>query len=96
MTSTRDPIDEDSALTDAARASIASGANWEETLVELRRRGASLILCIKIVRDVRGISLGEAKKFVHFSEAWADVRATHEALHANSEVAGHIADPFEE
>lgn len=96
MTSRRERIEEYSALTEAARASIASGANWEGTLVVLRRLGASPILCIKIVHDVRGISLGEAKEFVHFSEAWADVRATHEALHADVEIAANITDPSKE
>jgi ribosomal protein L7/L12 len=50
-------------------------------LRELRNRGAFQIESIKAVRQLGGVSLGEAKKIVHFSQAWEDTREASEALH---------------
>lgn len=39
------------------------------------------IACIRLLPDLTGISLGEAKEAVHYSPAWADRRDSNEALH---------------
>jgi ribosomal protein L7/L12 len=60
---------------------------WQERdgmqsfLRELRNRGAFQVESIKAVRQLAGVSLGEAKNIVHFSQAWEDTREASEALH---------------
>ncbi len=54
-----------------------------------------MIQSIKIVRELQGISLEDAKEVVHSSNAWADLRASHDRLHAQAEVAGSVIQPFE-
>jgi len=83
-------------LSEVARTMLASGADWEAVLTELRRLGASPIASIKIVRDVKGVSLRDAKEAVHFSGAWADRRVAHEALHAHVRSAAAVfRSPYE-
>lgn len=80
-------------LLETARTVLEGGADWEATLAELRRLGASPIASIKVVRELKGISLGEAKDAVHFSRAWADRRVIHEGLHAHAEE--DLRSPYE-
>jgi len=82
-------------LLETARTVLEGGADWEATLAELRRLGASPIASIKVVRELKGISLGEAKDAVHFSRAWADRRVIHEVLHAHAEEAADLRSPYE-
>jgi hypothetical protein len=35
----------------------------------------------KMLRDLNGISLADAKEAVHYSKTWADRRESNEALH---------------
>jgi hypothetical protein len=37
------------------------------------------------LRRLENIDLGEAKRIVHFSETWADLRAENEELHERAE-----------
>ena len=83
-------------LLEVARTMLASGADWEAVLTELRRLGASPIASIKVVRDLKGVSLGDAKEAVHFSRAWADRRVAHEKLHARTQCAAAVLrSPYE-
>jgi len=50
-------------------------------LRELRNRGAFQVESIKAVCQLADVPLGEAKKIVHFSEVWADMRSVSEELH---------------
>jgi ribosomal protein L7/L12 len=54
---------------------------WERILAQLRTDAFSPIESIKITRAVLQVSLGEAKRIVHQSTAWADLRAEFEDLH---------------
>lgn len=49
-------------------------------LLRLREMGASKIESIKVLREVSGMTLGEAKEAVHFSPAWGDRRASDESF----------------
>lgn len=70
------------AVSDQERLSLwEQRQNMESFLQELRARGAGQIDCIKAVREIAGISLGEAKEIVHYSRTWADMREASEALH---------------
>ena len=48
------------------------GAKPDEYMTALRSRGASIIDCLKIVRRLEKLSLGEAKVVVDSSRTWAD------------------------
>jgi ribosomal protein L7/L12 len=54
---------------------------WERVLAQLRADGFSPIDSIKITRAVLRVSLGEAKRIVHMSRAWADCRADFDQVH---------------
>jgi hypothetical protein len=75
------------------RQKLADGKTTDDALTELRTSGASIMECIFAVRSFRGCDLAEAKKLVHFSSAWADMREHHEKFHAECEAAlNQIAD----
>jgi ribosomal protein L7/L12 len=59
----------------------ADRGDWERVLAQLRAEGFSPVESIKITRAVLRVSLGEAKRLVHMSRAWADRRADFEQLH---------------
>jgi ribosomal protein L7/L12 len=55
-----------------ARKTWERGASTDEVLSALRSAGASQIVCIKVLRSVRGESLASAKVIVGNSPAWSD------------------------
>lgn len=63
------------------RRKLADGKSTDDALAELRASGASIMECIFAVRSFRGCDLTEAKKIVHFSSAWADLREQHDRFH---------------
>jgi hypothetical protein len=63
------------------RESLASDHTIEEVLVIWRERGLSIVHSIQCLAHVTGMSLGEAKKTVHCSHAWSDMRPEHDRLH---------------
>ncbi len=63
-----------------ARQRIGSGDDLEDVLAALRAAGLGEISCIKVIRELFGVSLGHAKALVHFSAAFADRREANEAL----------------
>jgi ribosomal protein L7/L12 len=58
--------------------------DWDDVLVQLRSDGFSPIDAIKITRVVRQVGLGEAKRIVHDSSAWADARELFDDLQENA------------
>ena len=70
----------------SARQMQLRGRSVEEILVSLRDEGASAMESIKAMRELLGISLGEAKDLVHHSHAWSDLRGLHEAVHDKAAV----------
>lgn len=67
------------------RKLLGSDASLDAGLSMLRANGASIAECIVSVRSVRGCDLAAAKRMVHLSPAWADVRAENEEFHAELE-----------
>ena len=59
--------------------------DWDRVLAQLRADGFSPIESMKVTRAVLHVSIGEAKRIVHFSEAWADAREGFEQLHEVAE-----------
>lgn len=64
-----------------ARRSYAETGDIEQVIGDLRGAGLNMIECIKAVMELRGVGLGEAKRVVHFSNAWSDLREVHDAAH---------------
>lgn len=52
----------------------------EDVLAFLRDEGLTKVESLKFFRVWKNISLGEAKKIVHFSNVWKDQKETDEAL----------------
>lgn len=58
------------------------GYVWNDVVGTLRREGFSKIDCIRATTDVLRIPLAEAKRLVHFSPTWSDVRSRDDAFHS--------------
>ena len=67
------------------RRMLADGKTLDEALAALRAKGLSIIGCIISVQKFRRCDLGEAKKIVHFSSAWAHMREQHNPFHRELE-----------
>jgi hypothetical protein len=61
-------------LEDLARALRADGRDFDEVIARLEGEGASIVDCLKIIRAVEGIALGQARTIVDQSSAWASHR----------------------
>jgi ribosomal protein L7/L12 len=84
-------------IVDAGRARFEAGESVESVIRFLRQEGLWLPKSIKAVRRIAGVSLAEAKELVHFSETWADQRASSDALHKElREALGEVLDASEE
>ena len=59
----------------------AKGASIEDILVLLRQKGLSRIGSTRVLMEIEGLSLAEAKPVVHLSRAWADTREEAERFH---------------
>ena len=67
------------------RRKLADGKVLDQALSELRSEGASILQCIVAVQKVQNCGLGDAKRLVHFSPAWADMREANEKFHEELE-----------
>ena len=70
-----------------ARIMLAEGADIETILDAMRERSPSIIQSMKVVRDILGVSMEDAKQLVHHSRAWSDMRDEHSELHERAEAA---------
>ena len=61
-------------VTERAAALWQAGERWDAILGALRAEGFSKIDCIKATVDQLRLPLADAKRVVHDSAAWADVR----------------------
>jgi hypothetical protein len=74
-------------LSSDLRELLGSGASLDTALSQLRASGASIVESIVSVRSVRRCDLAEAKRLVHLSPAWEDVRVLNDQFHAELEAA---------
>ena len=72
---------ENETLLDHARRMLSEGQDLETIISLLRESGCHKNDSIRIIRELIGVSLGEAKDIVHFSNAWKDVKERDEAFH---------------
>lgn len=70
-----------------ARTMSAEGCDIEDILDALRAKSPSIIQSMKVLRDVLGVPMDEAKQLVHHSRAWSDMRDEHSELHERAEAA---------
>ncbi|HET7489285.1 MAG TPA: hypothetical protein VFJ85_15240 [Acidimicrobiales bacterium] len=68
-------------MNERAAALWQAGERWDAILAVLRAEGFSKIDCVKATVDQLRLPLGEAKRIVHDSDAWADIRDSDEAWH---------------
>ncbi len=54
---------------------------WDTVLAQLRKEGFSQVQSIKATAERLGVPLAEAKRIVHTSAAWADVRPENDSFH---------------
>lgn len=55
--------------------------HWDTVLEALREECFSQTQSIKATVERLGVSSAEAKKIVHLSEAWADIRSDNDSFH---------------
>ena len=67
------------------RDKLANSKSLDNALLELRAEGASILQCVAAVENVQKCGLAQANRLVHFSPAWADMRAANEKLHEELE-----------
>jgi hypothetical protein len=67
--------------TSTSTSVVIDPAAWERVLASLRSDGFTPAESIKITRVVLRVPLGEAKRIVHESHAWADARDGFDEVH---------------
>jgi hypothetical protein len=67
--------------TERAAALWAEGQRWDAVLRTLRAEGYSKTDCIRASVDVLRLPLADAKRLVHGSDVWRDVRDADEQWH---------------
>jgi ribosomal protein L7/L12 len=75
---------------------LSEGAEIEEVISTLRRKGVSKVESIKAVAELTGDSLLEAKQTVHSSLTWRDAYEAGERLHDALEDTVSRSHPGEE
>lgn len=60
---------------------IQDGANIEDLLEYMRRTGLSIVESMALLIQLKDMSLVEAKRVVHHSATWADLRDAHDQFH---------------
>ena len=71
-----------SELIDRCRVMIVAGnGSADELIAYLRAEGCHKIESIAVLREALNLNLGDAKRLVHCSPTWADVRERDDELH---------------
>ncbi len=68
-------------VTERAAGLWTDGQRWDAVLRTLRAESYSKIDCIRASADVLRLPLADAKRLVHGSEVWRDVRDADEQWH---------------
>ena len=68
-------------IVERMRSLKESGMDRERLIGEMRGAGLHIVECMKLMREFYGMDHGEAKRIVHCSDAWTDVREPAERLH---------------
>jgi ribosomal protein L7/L12 len=68
-------------LLNASKEMLQNGQEREAILTYIRHSGGSKIDAIRLLVVLQDLSLPEAKRVVHFSDAWSDTRERDEEFH---------------
>lgn len=68
-------------VTERAGELWTQGARWDAILAALRTEGYSKVDCIKATVTMLRLPLADAKRVVHESETWRDVRGADDTWH---------------
>ena len=68
-------------VTDRAARLWDDGARWDSILTTLRAEGFTKVDCIKATVELLRLPLADAKRVVHDSQTWADVRGRDDEWH---------------
>jgi ribosomal protein L7/L12 len=68
-------------VTDRAASLWEDGARWDAILATLRAEGFTKVDCIKATVELLRLPLADAKRVVHDSDSWADVRGPDDEWH---------------
>ncbi|MDQ1539139.1 MAG: hypothetical protein QOE58_3532 [Actinomycetota bacterium] len=68
-------------VTDRAASLWDDGARWDAILATLRAEGFTKVDCIKATVELLRLPLADAKRVVHDSQTWADVRGRDDEWH---------------
>jgi len=80
-------------LIETCRSMLKSDNSTESILSFLKESGCSKIDSMRVLMELMGLSLGEAKQVVHLSEAWRDTRDSDDRFHESLQrVAEDIQD----
>lgn len=60
---------------------LDEGGAVDDIIAFMRAQGHGKIESIKVLHDLRKLTLAQAKNIVHFSPAWEDRREADDALH---------------
>jgi ribosomal protein L7/L12 len=95
MNSTGTALDS-SSLKQQLKIAIADGVSLDDLIRRMRAMHYTKIDSIKLLRELKGMSLGDAKAAVHYSPAWADCLDSDNELHktafAAAEETGFASD----
>lgn len=69
-------------LVEAARKIFDGGEDADAVLAFLRQHGLDFISCVKVIRELRSVGLGEAKLIVHRSPSFEPGRGQREQFWA--------------
>lgn len=59
----------------------SKGLSWPDIAGTLRREGFSQVDCIRACADALRVPLSEAKRLIHYGDAWQDKSQSNETLH---------------
>lgn len=60
---------------------LDDGCDLEEVLLYIKRKGFSKVESIKFIAELNKLDLNNAKKIIHFSKVWKEVRQRDEKFH---------------
>ncbi len=68
-------------LLEDSRRMLLDNSDLESILSFLRQHECTMVDSMRMVAELQSVDIGEAKRLVHFSETWSDVRLQNEAVH---------------
>jgi len=68
-------------LLERSRQMLSMSEDIESVLQYLRQNGCTKVDSMRVIIELRGLTSDDAKRIVHFSKTWEDVRKRDEELH---------------